>query len=273
MTQEIDRVIVPLDAASETAAAIDTAARLAARWRVPLHGVFIEDEELIGLASLPFARQVTLGAGAEPLTRDHVEDHLRAFAERARHELVAAAERHDVKWSFETVRGPLAPDMLGSEHDFLVAGAASRPIGRHFRIASRCWSWIAIAARPFLLASREWQTGGSVLTLLRRRDDKSAHALDIAAQIASFRDGTLTVAQTTDLTNSEDFTVWVEERLKGHSVKLQTDPVATEPAALRQRIVDLNCRLLVLETNGLEAHPERLRELVEQLACDVLVIQ
>ena len=42
--------------------AIDTAARLAARWRVPLHGVFIEDEELIGLAGLPFARQVTLGA-------------------------------------------------------------------------------------------------------------------------------------------------------------------------------------------------------------------
>ena len=63
MTQDIERVVVPLDAASETATAIDTAARLAARWQVPLHGVFIEDEELIGLAGLPFARQVTLGAG------------------------------------------------------------------------------------------------------------------------------------------------------------------------------------------------------------------
>ena len=183
MTQEINRVIVPLDAASETGTAIDTAARLAARWRVPLHGVFIEDEELIGLASLPFARQVTLGAGVEPLTRDRVEDHFRAFAERARRELAAAAERYDVEWSFEAVRGPLAPDMLGGEHDFVVAGVASRPIGDHFRIASRCWSWMAIVARPFLLASREWQTGGSVFTLLRRCDPKSARALDIAAQI------------------------------------------------------------------------------------------
>ena len=215
MTQEINRVIVPLDAASETGAAIDTAARLAARWRVPLHGVFIEDEELIGLASLPFARQVTLGAGVEPLTRDRVEDHFRAFAERARSELAAAAERHDVKWSFETVRGPLAPDMLGGEHDFVVAGAASRPIGGHFRIASRCWSWMAIAARPFLLARREWQTGGSVLTLLRRRDPKSARALDIAAQIAGFCNGTLTVAQTPDPAGSVDFTAWVSERLEG----------------------------------------------------------
>ena len=68
MTHDIKRVIVPLDASSETSTAIDTAARLAARWRVPLHGVFIEDEELIGLAGLPFARQVTLGVGPEPLT-------------------------------------------------------------------------------------------------------------------------------------------------------------------------------------------------------------
>jgi len=273
MMEEIKRVIVPLDAASETGAAIDTAARLAARWRVPLHGVFIEDEELIGLASLPFARQVTLGAGVEPLTRDRVEDYLRAFGERARRELVAAAERHDAKWSFETVRGPLAPDMLGGEHDFVVVGAASRPIGGHFRTASRCWSWMAIVARPFLLASREWQIGGSVFTLLRRRDPKSARALDIAAQIAGFCNGTLTVAQTPDPTGSVDFTAWVSERLEGHTVSLQTEPAETEPAALRQRIIDLDCRLLVLEAGDWEAQPEQLRELVEQLACDVLIVR
>src|ERR1700758_1486083 len=108
MTQGIERVVVPLDAATETSTAIDTAARLAARWRVPLHGVFVEDEELIGFAGLPFPHQVTLGAGLQPLTKDHIEDHFRAFAERARQELKAAAERHGVKWSFDVVRGPLA---------------------------------------------------------------------------------------------------------------------------------------------------------------------
>jgi hypothetical protein len=59
LTQPIKRVVVSLDAVSETAAAIDTAAGLAARWQVPLHGVYIEDEELIGFAGLPSARQVT----------------------------------------------------------------------------------------------------------------------------------------------------------------------------------------------------------------------
>ncbi len=273
MTEEIKRVVVPLDAVSEVGTAIDTAARLAARWRVPLHGVFIEDEELIGLAGLPFARQVTLGAGLELLTKDHVEDHFQAFAERARRELAAAADRHGVKWSFETVRGPLAPETLGDEHDFVVASAASRPIGRHFRIASRCWSWMAIDARPFLLAKREWETGGSVFALLRRRDPKSARTLDIAGQIAGFRRSTLTVAGAPDLAGSDDFTAWVSGLLAGHSLSLQTEPAAIEPAALRQRVMDLDCRLLVLELCEREAQPDELRELVEQLTCDVLIIR
>jgi len=62
-----------------------------------LHGVFIEDEELIEFAGLPFARQVTL-AGLEPLTKDHIEDHFRAFAERLQRQLAAAAARHGVEW-------------------------------------------------------------------------------------------------------------------------------------------------------------------------------
>jgi nucleotide-binding universal stress UspA family protein len=273
MTQEIQRVVVPLDAASETATAIDTAVRLAARWRVPLHGIFIEDEELIGLAGLPFARQVTLGTGIEPLTKDQLEDHLRALADRARREFAAAAERHGIKCSFEVMRGPLAPDALCGEHDFVVAGSATRPIGGHFRISSRCWSWTGMIARPFLLAKREWETGGSVFTLLRRRGPQSARTIALAAQIAGFHNGPLTVAGTPDLAESDDFDAWISALLEGHSPSLQTEPVAAEPATLRQRIIDLDCRLLILEAAEEESGPGDLRELAEHLTCDVLIIR
>jgi hypothetical protein len=273
MTQGIKRVVVSLDAASETGTAIDTAARLAARWRVPLHGIFIEDQELIGLAGLPFARQVTLGTGLEPLTREHVEDHFRAFAERVRRELTAAADRHGVKWLFEIVRGPLAANALGGEDDFVVAGAVTRPIGGHFRISSPCWSWTATITRPFLLAQREWESGGSVFTLLRRRSPRSARMLAIAAQIAAFGGSSLTVAGTPDLAGSDDFAAWVAGLLEGHSLNLQTAPVAPQPAALRQRIIDLDCRLLVLEAAEHDPGSDDLRDLAEHLACDVLIIR
>jgi hypothetical protein len=272
MKHEIKRVVVPLDAACETRNAIDTAVCLAAQWQVPLHGIFIEDEELIGFAGLPFAHQITLGTGLQPLTKDHIEDHFRAFAERARHELKAAAERGGVKWSFEVVRGPLAAASLG-EHDFVVAGAATRPIGSHFRIASRWWSLTAIIAHPLLLAKRQWETGGSIFALLRGRGPQSARMLEIAAQIAGISEAALTVAGPPDLTGAGDFAAWVSGLLEGHSLSLHMESTAAEPAELRQRIIELDCRLLVLEGSPDEGGPEELRELVEPLACDVLVVR
>ena len=114
--------------------AIDTAARLAAHAKAPLHGVFVEDEDLLHLAGLPFARQITLGAPAEPLTTEHVELHLQVAAERARRELFAAAKRHGVTCSFEIVRGASESALIGaSERDLVVAGGLTRPIGGHFR--------------------------------------------------------------------------------------------------------------------------------------------
>ncbi len=178
-----------------------------------------------------------------------------------------------MKWSFEIVRGPLAADGLGDENDFVVAGAATRPIGDHFRIASRCWSWTATISRPFLLAKREWDSGGSVFTLLRHRGRQAAQALDIAAQIAAFRSGGLTVAAAPDPDGSDDFAAWVSRLLEGRSLDVRTEPAAPEPEALRQRIIDLDCRLLVLEAAEHDTGPDDLRELAEHLACDVLIIR
>jgi hypothetical protein len=274
MKQEIKRIVVPLDAVSERRIPIDTAAHLAARWRVPLHSIFVEDEELVSFAALPFARQAMPGLGFQPLTKDHLEDYFRAFAERAHQELKTAAERHGVKWSFEVVRGPLAGEALGaSKHDFVVAGATTRPIGGYFNIPS-CWCSVAAKlAHPLLLARREWETSGSVLALLRRRGPEAAQAIDIAAQIAGFCSGVLTVAGTSDFVASDDFSTWVSELVEGHSLTVQTEAATIEPAALGQRIAELDCRLLVaigeLETAG----SDELREIIKRLHCDVLVVR
>lgn len=97
--------------------------------------------------------------------------------------------------------------------------------------------------------------------------------LEIAAQIADISEATLTVAGPPDLAGTDDFAAWVSGLLEGHSVSLQTEPAAAEPAALRQRIIELDCRLLVLEASPGEAPPEELREFLEPLACDLLVVR
>jgi nucleotide-binding universal stress UspA family protein len=268
MTQRIERVVLPLDAAADCATAIDTAARLASRWRVPLHAVFVEDEELLHLAGLPFARQVSLLAGGEALTRQHVEDHLRAAAERARGELAAAAARHRIEFSFEIVRGPPAGADLGDgEHDFVVAGAATRPIGQHFRVPSRGWYWRGLV-HALLLSRRDWHRGGSVLTVLRRRGPEAERMLDLAAQIAGFGSGALDVLAAPDPAGASDFRGWVRGVLAGYKLTIATEQTPIDAAALSRRLAAADCRLVVLD----EAHDD-LRDCLAQAECDVLVVR
>jgi nucleotide-binding universal stress UspA family protein len=268
MARPIERVVVPLDAASETLVAIETAARLAAHAKAPLIGVFVEDEDLLQLASLPFARQFTVGAAAEKLTTEHVELHLRLAAERARRELFAAAERHGVTASFEIVRGASASALAGaSERDIVVAGALTRPIAGHFRVECRWWSAIEAMPGPFLLARHAWSARGSVALLLRDRGAASLRLFDAAAQIAEAADARLTVL-CPPATAAKAFEDWIAARLAGRSLRRQVEIAPAEPFALRQRLGELECRLLAIEGGG-----DPLRDLAERFACDILIVR
>jgi len=260
----IERVVVPLDAASDSRVAIETAARLAARAKAPLIGIFVEDEDLLHLASLPFARQSTLGADAEPLTTEHVELHLRVAAEQSRRALFAAAQRHGVTGSFEIVRGASASALTAaSERDLVVAGALTRPIAGHFRVECRWWSSLDAMPGPFLLAQHAWGARGSVAMLLRERSPASARLLDAAAQIAEAADALLIVIRPP---GTEQFDAWVADRLADRPIRFQVETGPADLAALRHRLDELDCRLLAIEAGG-----DQLRDLVERYARDILI--
>ena len=264
----IERVVVSLDAASENLIAIETAARLAAQAGAKLHGIFVEDEELLHLASLPFSRQFTLGAATEALTTEHVELHLRIAAERARGELLAAAERHSVTGSFEILRGRPESALVGAaEGDLVVAGALTRPIARHFRVECRWWSSLEAPPGQFLLARHAWSAGGAVVMLLDDRSAASSRLLAAAAQIARSADSVLTVICPPE-TAGTGFETWIADRLADRPVRLQIEAAPAAPAALRQRIDELDCRLLAIEAGGVA-----LRDLVGRYACDILIVR
>jgi nucleotide-binding universal stress UspA family protein len=265
----IERVVVPLDAASESPTAIDTAARLAAEAKAPLHGIFVEDEDLLRLARLPFARQMTLGARAEPLTGEHIELHLRSAAERARRELFAAAKRHGVRGSFEIVRGASDSALTGaSARDLVVAGALTRPIAGHLRVECRWWSSIEAMPAPLLLARHAWRARGSVAMLLSNRGAASLRLLEAAAQIAEAADRMLTVIYPPAIAGAKPLENWIAERLASRPLRLQVEIGPAEPAALRQRLGELDCRLLAIAAGG----GDRLRDLVELFGCDMLIV-
>jgi nucleotide-binding universal stress UspA family protein len=274
MSTAIDRVIVPLDAASENRAAIETAARLAARVKAPLHGVFVEDEELLRGAALSFTRQVILGVGIQPFTLEDTELHLKAAAETARRELVAAARRHRIECSFEVVRGAAETALSGaSKRDLVVAGALARPVAGHFRLECRWWSSIDIVPGPLLLARHRAEAAGSVVALLDERGPTSARLLATAAHLAEAGDGRLSVIATAALADVADFNDWLGEQLAGFRVRLLVEVASGEPAALRRRIGELGCRLLAVEAGSVDRGAARLREFAESFACEILIVR
>lgn len=274
MNDLIERIVIPLDAASESRNAIDVAAQLAARTKSPLHGIFVEDADLLGLAILPFARQVTFGAGGEPLTVEHIKQQLRVATESARRDIAAAAEHHGLTWSFEVVRGsPESALSHTSERDLVVAGALTRPVAGQFRVKGRWWSSIGAAPGPLLLARHAWQRQGAILVMLRDQSHGSGRLLNAAARIAEARNVKLTLICTTDPGGREGLEPWATGNLAQYSVPLQIEPAPTEGAALQERMLELDCRLLAIEASFAEQKPGWITAFVERAGCDLLVVR
>jgi len=270
----VERVVVPLDAASENRIATDTAARLAQRWHARLHGVFIEDEDLLHLAALPFARQVSLGGGVEALTASRAQAQLRAFAETARRDLAAVAKRHGVTWSFEIRTGVQELEALcAASSDFLVAGTATRPIGTHFQIECRWWETVEAVGVSCLIARHDWGAGGAVVALIDNRGPAALRVLDAAAACAAAGSGVVTVACPAALATEQGFAPWLGETLAPYRVQARIEPAPADVAALALRCAELDCRVLVVELAVARRRLGRVREVADRIAADVLVVR
>ena len=136
---EIKRVVVACDAQGEIERALHEASALAARLRVPLHGVFLKDENLLRLAGLPFARALSLSSPdcSEAFASGDLEALLSALAARMRRALAMVAEEAGLDWSFAELRDvPSAASGVVEEGDMLVIEAGGPPVSDARRLRS-----------------------------------------------------------------------------------------------------------------------------------------
>lgn len=102
----IRRILVTLENTQRSDNTLEAAAQLAVALRAELRGLFVEDENLLRLAALPFACEIGGStASPRPLKADTLERTLRAKADEAKKTLAATAQRVQVQWSFQIKRG------------------------------------------------------------------------------------------------------------------------------------------------------------------------
>ncbi len=232
------RILVALDDAEAAVGALSTAAFLASRLQAELHGLYVEDIDLLRLAGLPFARTVGhASARSQPLDFAAVERAFRQQAERMRALMEEMAERERLAWSFQVERGRLLDAMMAA------AGSAD----------------MLVFCRP---AALRHGSAGPALALLRREADV-AEVLPLARDLAQ-EEGNLLVAAV-DGALLETARAWLRQR--GVAARLTVWPEADwTMLAARER-----ARVLVLGSgDGLSAADSAL---LGEVRCPVVLLR
>lgn len=115
----IKRILVSVDSGGFSSSAMQSAVMLASRLQADLCGLFIEDQELLELARLPFTREITLHTTqSRDLSGAAIERHFIVMANQMRLTLEKLAKTSDVVCSFRTIRGAHLESVINESDDF-----------------------------------------------------------------------------------------------------------------------------------------------------------
>jgi nucleotide-binding universal stress UspA family protein len=273
----IKRILVALDASSHSLAALKAAAELAASLHAELIGLFVEDENLLHLAGLPFAHEVrSPSATSEPIDSDKMEQDLHLQASQARYALEEAAARVNARWTFKVVRGQVTSAVLAEalKADLLAMGRVSRPLMRKSRLGSTARAASAGTKRSVLLMPH---SGGLNYPVLVTYDGSKAakQALMAATRLAQASRDMLNVlllyeAEAEAESLQKEVSEWLEDR--GLTADYHGLPEATVSELARLVEAAENC-VLVLGGEDQLMRAESIQELLDRTDCPVMLVR
>lgn len=264
------RVVIACDSVSENRPGIETAARLAALWDAALHGVFVQDEALLYLAALPFARHVgPTGAISETQDENAVLVHFETRASSARALIEAAARAHELGWSFDVVRGQAALATLDlGEDDLLVIEATSRPFAGEFRLDSRLLQAAYQAQRPLLLVRNSARAKDGVVAYAQSPVESARRTIAAAARLALAADRDLTVLLTAGVSPEE-----ARETVELASAKLATRCRIEQQGEAKLALLAGEGGLLVIDADPAVNDAASLKGLAAVSKADILFLR
>ncbi len=185
----VQRILVAADASPQSQAALAAAVQLAAAVEAEVEGLFVEDEQVLRAAGLPFTAEVrTHSQPPTPLSDRRMERQLRRQAERAEAALQRTAESLDVPHSFQVVTGAVTQELraAAAEADLLALGKTSTDSSRH-RLGSTARALLSECGASVLVLRSAAPLRQPVLTYF---DGSAAgdRALALAARLARHND-------------------------------------------------------------------------------------
>jgi len=265
----VRRIVVALESGCENLQALEAAAEMAAHMRVELHGIFVDDVDLLRLAALPFARQISLHSpGSLPIEANEIEVELRALASRARRSLQDVATRLQVPWSFETVRGDRSSVVAATQGtDVLVVETTTRPFGRHIRMPTE-WSQIALSCDRACVLTSPVKHGRKGILVIYDGSESGDHAVEAALALGGWHSAGLSIVSVAPASEPA-LRQWLHETGVATEIESVTGAIGTELSRIMAKTA---CKLVILPAALVLAHRAELQALLVVPPCAVLLV-
>jgi nucleotide-binding universal stress UspA family protein len=192
---EIRRILVTLDASSQSVKRVEAATELASDLEAELVGLFVEDTNLLRMAELPFVKEFSpFSPFGQRVEARALEREFRAQSARMRRVLASAADARAVPWTFRVARGLVTTEVLlaASEADLIVLGkmtwapAGVRRMGSTVRM-------ILSQGRSMTMVMQEEYRWTVPISLIYDGSDSSEKGVIVASHLARIRKGGMNV--------------------------------------------------------------------------------
>lgn len=270
------RVLVALDSSTASGATLEIAATLAAASACELSGLFVEDQDLLRLAGLPFAREVQLTkAMSRALEPERLLQNLRAQAALAREAMARQAALHRVSWSFQVAQGRSEEAVLlaAAAGDIIAMARGFGPLAQVGRFSQRVRLIAARAPGPLLLAGEPAAAGRAGPVLLPYDASPAAeYGLEIATEFACARQAPLEILL---LGDAAEHASELEGRLRAATGGRRLPGLRLwkprDRAAARRRLLEADRGLLVLAADAPWFTPELVEEILERARLPIVL--
>ncbi|HEY0945009.1 MAG TPA: universal stress protein [Opitutaceae bacterium] len=270
------RILVALDASPHSFAALEAAAEMAAGLEAELFGLFVEDINLLRLAELPFAQEVSpLHAGMRrELDRPTMERALRVAARRAREAMAAVIGRRPVRWSFRVARGRVVTELLSAavEADVLALGKAGADFAARLGLGSTALSVLRNAPCAVLLLSRGVRLRPPVVVVVGN-GAASPRAVEAGAALASACGQDLVVLiRGTDTAVANRLRTQLAEMLEPFALAVTYRQISgTGAGGIIRAVAEAHAGALVMDLESPALGEAGFKTLMETVDCPVLL--
>ena len=268
------RILVGVDASAGSFSALEAAAALAAELHSELIGLFVEDDDLLSLAGLPFSQEVTMSGSVRSLDPTQIEQEMKRRATAARRALRSVAEQRRLRWNFQVVRGRVTRELTAAAHsmDLLCVGPCARPATRRGGRGETA-RLVSQARGAVLYLERHAESRSKPVMALLNGGAYDRDAVEICNRVAGARGSDVAlVIQAEDESQAGEILDMARQRLgNARNVTVRTI-VPPDRQAILRLVGAAETGLLVTAADADLATEEGLNAVIETADCPVLVL-